>query len=151
MAKGADVNAVGKTAGITPLHDAAHGGHTAIIKALLAKGAEVDRPLSPEATVSGTALHSAAGGGHVQVVRRLLDGGARVSAPTSGVGFTPLHYAAMRGKLPVVRLLVERGARKSELILGGAYAARSPEVGAWIERYSDGWSKMHFACDGRAG
>jgi ankyrin repeat protein len=55
-----------------PINQAAHGGHTAIIRLLLAAGAKVDAPEDE----GQTALMIAAREGHMDVVRLLLEAGA---------------------------------------------------------------------------
>ena len=63
----------------SPLIRAAHNGHTATVKALLAAGAD------PAALDAGdnTPLHWAAMRGHVEAVRALVAAGAPVGAPNA--------------------------------------------------------------------
>ncbi|GAP83288.1 putative ankyrin repeat domain-containing protein 29-like [Rosellinia necatrix] len=85
---------------------AAIGGHTAIIKLLLEKGADID--LSHR--YSGTPLCIAAENGHVAVVKLLLKRGARIDLGDK-FGDTPLYVAAKNGHAAVVKLLLKKGAR----------------------------------------
>jgi ankyrin repeat protein len=78
---------------------AAKSGHLSLVKALIARGASVER---------GDPLRAAASGDHLEVVKVLLEAGARVT-PRRG-GWTPLHVAAERGSVDLCRLLLERGA-----------------------------------------
>jgi hypothetical protein len=73
-------------AGQSPLHLAAAGNHVAAIRALAARGAELDAWGGPE----GTPLHTAAAAGHLAAVRALLEAGADPdaagSSATTGAG-----------------------------------------------------------------
>ena len=72
--QGAEVNLVARNANIhvTPLHSAASGGHSAIVKLLLEHGAD------PNAAQDGgfTPLHSAAQNDDRESVEALLEAGA---------------------------------------------------------------------------
>ena len=63
----------------TPLHEAAHRGHEAMVGLLLEHAAD----FSARDRVDFTPLHEAAFGGHAAVVRRLLDKGADIESKTS--------------------------------------------------------------------
>lgn len=111
------------------IHAAAlHGEHEAV-RALIARGARIDLPVTaalgrvedarrllPDADAESRhlALTLAADSGHVDIVRFLLDAGEDPNRynPVGGHSHTtPLHQAAGAGHADVVRLLVERGAR----------------------------------------
>jgi len=90
--------------GCTPLAMAAQLGDVAIVKALLDRGAEVDRQL-----VSGrTALFVAAQHGNVGVMELLLDAGAKLDSKDLWNAETPLHFACKSGQTDAVRLLLDR-------------------------------------------
>jgi ankyrin repeat protein len=76
-------------AGVTPLHQAAAGGHRDVAELLLANHAEVD---AMDDQLS-TPLHWAARRGHKEVVELLLAHNAAVNAKNN-LGMTPLHLAA---------------------------------------------------------
>lgn len=71
--KGADVNAKGADDGLTPLMLAAQNGHAEVVKALLARDADV----SAKSNDNGTALSRAEQGSHAEVVKLLKAAGAR--------------------------------------------------------------------------
>ncbi|XP_078659165.1 uncharacterized protein LOC144904237 isoform X44 [Branchiostoma floridae x Branchiostoma belcheri] len=91
--------------GFTPLHIAAHYGHTNVGTLLLNRGANVNF-----AARNGiTPLHVAAKWGRVNMVTLLMDRGGAIDSKTRD-GLTPLHCAARSGHDQVVDLLLERGA-----------------------------------------
>jgi ankyrin repeat protein len=88
---------------VTPLHSAAAGGHTRIVKLLLKHSAD------PNARQQGdfTPLHAAAQNGEPDMIRVLLFHGADAEARTSE-GKTPIDYASQGRKTQAVKLLKER-------------------------------------------
>jgi ankyrin repeat protein len=100
--KGVDVNAKSQI-GRTPLMIAAgtHGA-SAVVKALLAKGAQTDT-----ADVQGiTPLIAASTANDPDSVRALLDRGANANAQYTAPVATPLMSAAANGSAEIVRLLL---------------------------------------------
>lgn len=98
------------SSGATALIVAAQNGHDRVVRALLAKGADINAATSGEASTSGrTALHFAAQEGRADVVVTLLFHGAAIDAKT-GNGYTPLILAAESGETAIIRTLVEKGA-----------------------------------------
>ncbi|MCC6232489.1 MAG: ankyrin repeat domain-containing protein [Verrucomicrobiales bacterium] len=93
--------------GRTPLFQAASKGQLAVVKALIAWGADVN---SNRSTSRETALHAAAGEGHKAVVEALLEARANPNA-RSAQDRTPLSAAAGRGYAAVVESLLARGAQ----------------------------------------
>jgi uncharacterized protein len=89
----------------TPLMMASLRGNTEAMRALLAKGAQVDR-------AGWTPLHYAASGPSSAAVRLLLDLGAPVNGRAPN-GNTPLMQAARFGAEDSVSLLLARGADRS--------------------------------------
>jgi len=88
---------------VMPLHSAAAGGHTKIVRLLLASGAD------PNARQQGdfTPLHAAAQNGDLEMMHLLLVDGADAEARTTE-GKTPIDYAGASGKPQAVKLLKER-------------------------------------------
>lgn len=105
LKQGADVNTQNH-AGFTPLHAAASAGHEAVVRVLLAKGAQIN---VADHIIGVTPLHGAASAGHEAVVRLLSEKGATLSGVAKVLG-TPLHGAARKGHEAVVRLLLMKGA-----------------------------------------
>lgn len=94
--------------GWTPLHLAAHFGHTTAARLLLDSGADVHAWSKND--LANQPLHaSAAGQAPVELLALLLDAGADVNAREHG-GFTPIQQCAENGDLAAVQLLLARGA-----------------------------------------
>ncbi|XP_043088851.1 transient receptor potential cation channel, subfamily N, member 1 isoform X3 [Puntigrus tetrazona] len=103
--QGGPVTLNNKANGLCPLHLAAAGGHTEVVKVLLDSGASV----TEEDTSGYTPLHLAALSGHENVVRLLLNSpGVQADAETNIQGSSPLHLAAQSGHTAVVGLLLSR-------------------------------------------
>jgi ankyrin repeat protein len=91
--------------GRAPLAVAAAGGHAAVVRLLLARGADA----SARDEDADTAVKHAATGGHVDALDALLAAGASPS-PADDDGWTPLHWAALCGHTDVLRALLAAGA-----------------------------------------
>src|ERR1043166_2911552 len=98
------------------LWDAAKRGDVDTVKALLAKGAEVNA----KTEYGATALHFAADKGHLEVVRVLLKNKADVNAKDTFYSAKPLDWAIMRSRVDVARELVEAGADGADAALRNA-------------------------------
>jgi uncharacterized protein len=85
---------------VTPLHSAAAGKHTAIVKLLLEHDAD------PNALQEGgfTPLHAATQNGDMQIIHTLLFHGADTDIKSAN-GKSPLDYARESGDLETVELL----------------------------------------------
>ena len=100
------------------LLEAARRGDAAAVRALLAKGADVNA-----APGDGmTALHGAAERGQQNVVTLLLGAGAQASAVTRLGGYQPLHLAARGGHADVVTALLAANAEATAPTTTGATA-----------------------------
>lgn len=114
LAQGADPNIshdalTGPSSYHSPLQCAAKEGKTALVTALLEKGARVnDAPINAK---GATALQFAAIRGDFKMLKELLDAGADINAPPSKWdGRTAIEGAAEWGRLYMVSLLMEAGA-----------------------------------------
>jgi len=86
--------------------DAARKGDAARVRALLARGVDVNAAWRYETT----ALLMAARRGSAEVVRILLDNGARTDVKDTFYGMTPVSSAAGEGHVEIVKMLLEKGA-----------------------------------------
>ncbi|MBG7619846.1 ankyrin repeat domain-containing protein [Herbaspirillum sp. AP02] len=91
------------TNGDTPLMLASFYGNIPVVKLLLAREVEVNRP-------GWTALHYAAINGSSEIVKLLLDASAYVDAESPDDKMTPVMLAAMRGRVAAVEVLRDNGA-----------------------------------------
>lgn len=88
--------------GDTALMLACYKGNLPAVEALLAKGAEVNRP-------GWAPLHYAAAAGHNKIVQLLLDRAAYIDAESPNKT-TPIMMAARGGHIMTVKLLLDEGA-----------------------------------------
>jgi ankyrin repeat protein len=86
----------------SPLMLASLQGALTLVKALIARGADVNKP-------GWAPLHYAATNGHLEVMQLLLDESAYIDAASPN-GSTPLMMAAQYGSDTAVKLLLEAGA-----------------------------------------
>jgi len=91
------------TNGDTPLMLASFYGNAPVVKLLLAREVEVNRP-------GWTALHYAAINGSSEIVKLLLDASAYVDCESPDDNMTPVMLAAMRGRVAAVEVLRDNGA-----------------------------------------
>lgn len=102
---GADVNAMSRKSGMTPLHLAAAKGLYGVVQILLENKAEVDVQNSK----GDIPLHLAVINDHFDVVQIFLERGVNIDVKTCD-NFTSLHIAAEKGYEKVVELLLQRKA-----------------------------------------
>jgi len=123
---GADPDISGGLVDETPLKMAATYGYEAIVKLLIAAGAEVDAPDN-----SGvTALGIAAGRAHSGTVKILLAAGADINA-TDVYGRTVLYLTMERGDPEIVTMLLAAGAQVNAATEDGS----TPLMGATQDGY----------------
>ena len=105
----ADVKATTRIGSYTPLELASRTGSPAVVKALLAAGADPNRPDASGAT----ALHLAASAGNPEAVSALLEKGANPNAREKEWGQTPLFFAAENNRAAAIKALLAKGADPS--------------------------------------
>jgi ankyrin repeat protein len=113
---GANPNAA-QTNGLTPLMTAARTGNLNVVKALLARGANVN---APTVATHETALMWAVGEGHREIVRALVENGADVH-PRAQQAFSPLMAAADNGDIETAKILLAAGAQVNEIASDGTH------------------------------
>ncbi|CAN0045900.1 unnamed protein product, partial [Ascophyllum nodosum] len=113
---GAEVDAADNF-GKTPLVIAVEKEKLALVDALVAGGADVNRrnvvddmaPLDVAASIGNLEVLKALLGGHVDVLKALIRHGVDVNA-SNAKGHSPLYEAAARNRVAAIRALVEAGA-----------------------------------------
>ncbi len=101
---------------------AARKGDVEAVKALLAKGADVNA----KTEYGATALSLAADKGHVEVVKILLASKADVNMKDTFYNATPLTWAIGKNHVAIVQLIVEAGAKDLDAAL--LYAVKGGNV-----------------------
>lgn len=95
---------------------AARKGDAQAVRALLAKGAEVNA----KTRYGATALTYAADRGYLEITKILVEHGAVVNAKDTFYGAPPLTWAAYNGHVEVVKYLLEKGAEgKDDVLMAG--------------------------------
>ena len=125
----------------SPVADAAMRGDVAVVRELLAGGADVNAAQGD----GMTALHWAAEHGDAELARMLLHAGAAVAPATRIGSYAPLHIAARNGHTSMAVLLLEAGGDATAAAPGtgttplhlAAVAGAAELVGALIERGAD--------------
>ncbi|MDB5754515.1 MAG: hypothetical protein JWR56_943 [Massilia sp.] len=121
--------------GNTALMMASFKHNVPLVKAMLAKGAIVNRP-------GYTALHFSAASGDDEITKILLDHHAYIDAEAAAK-YTPLMIAAREGQESTVRLLLQEGAdaalKNSESLNAAQIAERAdkPLIAAAIKAHLD--------------
>ena len=99
--------------GLNALHLTSGRGHNAVVKELIAAGANINA--SAASRKGWTALQAAARGGHIDVVNTLIDAGANVNSPHSYYDdgwrcMSALQVAVAGGHADVAEKVLEAGA-----------------------------------------
>lgn len=135
----------------SPLRNAAARGHLAIVKLLLAYGADPKQP-EPGIAPRGHALYSAVYHRHLEVARVLLEHGAPASAPVESSA-DALSIALSHKDEPMVELLCSYGAARSVDLLGhdgdvrtaAAVFAANPKMADDVDGFNSAAGNGHEA------
>lgn len=107
------------------LWDATRKGDAAAVKALIARGADVNARWR----YNQTPLFKASERGHTEVVKVLLDAGADVNVRDTFYSATPLTWAIDKDHVEVVRVLIDKGVPgKEDVLLAGARSGNGEYV-----------------------
>ncbi|XP_049331691.1 transient receptor potential cation channel, subfamily N, member 1 [Astyanax mexicanus] len=130
-----------KANGSCPLHLAAAGGHTEVVKVLLEAGASA----AEEDSEGMTAVHLAARSGHTHILE-VLKASVPLKIISSKTGLTALHVAASFGQVDFVREILTRvsAAIRSELPAGSAGISRDGTLKHQLHTES-GYTPLHLA------
>ncbi len=127
--------------GETALMLVAHAGELELVRLLVERGAEPNRP-------GWTALHYAASAGHAPIVRYLIEQNAYIDAQSPN-RTTPLMMAARHKQIDAMRLLLELGADPSAVNEAGLRAADyleragEPEQAKWLRERADEYVRKY--------
>jgi ankyrin repeat protein len=138
--RGTDVDAAGPE-GTTALMFAALHGETALVRALVARGAQVNK-------TDWAPLHFAAANGHSEIVRFLLEEHAYIDAESPN-RTTPLMMATRQGHPTTVRLLVAEGADPTIRNQAGLTAADYARAGGdtrlaeWLTQQAEAFRRRY--------
>eukprot|EP01125_Pyxidicula_operculata_P012370 TRINITY_DN4061_c0_g1_i1.p1 TRINITY_DN4061_c0_g1~~TRINITY_DN4061_c0_g1_i1.p1 ORF type:complete len:1793 (+),score=446.36 TRINITY_DN4061_c0_g1_i1:61-5439(+) len=112
---GADIHHVCHC-GWTPLHWAAAGGHTDVVKLLIANGAQANQTTKDKNGVEvDLPTHIAFANNYSDTVKSLVELGANLETTTPQLNQTNLHLAALVGNLQLVKYLVEEKGLKQQI------------------------------------
>ncbi|KAL8783040.1 MAG: hypothetical protein Q9213_004937 [Squamulea squamosa] len=140
----------------SPLHIAVEHGSIDIVKLLVARGFDIEAPLSSDSNLNDTPLHKAAVKGSIDILAYLVSKGADIEARRKDQK-TPLILAASKGTLETVQYLLERGVRVNSVDASGytalhwATITTRPDVlrlllvfqADIMARSATGWTALH--------
>jgi uncharacterized protein len=130
--------------GETPLMVAARTGKSAVVKALVARGANVN---AQESWHGQTALMWAAAENHPDTIKTLVEVGANLTGRTAG-GFTPLLFAVREGKLDATRALLDLGADPNDQLRPTKPAPPARMVGSGVTAGNNAGNSLRPSTDG---
>ena len=121
---GANVRATTRLGAYTPLYLAAKGGHSGVVAALLAAGADA------KATTSNgtTPLMIAAAAGDTRTITSLVENGADINAKDGAKGETPLMFAAAFNRTDAGLAVSVLYRTESRAVRYGAYTQTCPSI-----------------------
>ncbi len=94
--------------GTTALHYCCLNGNVEMVNMLLAKGADIEKPL--EASTGNQPIHMACFNGHLEVVKIIFEKkGSSALKSQNKDGITPLRFAAGWGHIDIVTFLLSKG------------------------------------------
>ena len=121
---------------------AAKRGDVTVVKALLARGVDVNSA----SKYGATALSFACDRGHLEVAKVLMDAGANVNVKDSFYKATPLSWAAGGKHGQIVKLLLEHDAAGADEALRTAASSGSVDVARAVLQSGKAKAEMVAAC-----
>jgi ankyrin repeat protein len=145
---GANVRAMTRLGGFTPLHLASQSGSAALIEAIAKAGGSV----TARTSTGVTPLMLAASSGSVEAVKALINAGADVNAIENAQGESALMFAAVADRAEAVKALLAAGAKvaaSTKIVdLGALTAAPGEEA---LQQAQRGGNQGGQAGGGRGG
>ncbi|XP_016365820.1 serine/threonine-protein phosphatase 6 regulatory ankyrin repeat subunit C-like [Sinocyclocheilus rhinocerous] len=140
--QGGPVTLNNKANGLCPLHLAAAGGHTEVVKVLLDAGASV----TEEDAEGMTAIHLAAKNGHTHILE-VLKGSVSLKIQSSKTGLTALHVAACFGQVDFVREILTKvpATIRSEFPTNSSSSSGKDDVKRQQPLAESGYTPLHLA------
>ncbi|XP_073678272.1 transient receptor potential cation channel, subfamily N, member 1 [Garra rufa] len=140
--QGGAVTLNNKANGLCPLHLAAAGGHTEVVKVLLEAGASV----TEEDAEGMTAIHLAAKNGHTHILE-VLKGSVSLKIQSSKTGLTALHVAACFGQVDFVREILTKvpATIRSEFPTNSGSSSGKDDVKRQPPLAESGYTPLHLA------
>jgi hypothetical protein len=99
-------------------------GDLVLVKALLAKGADVNA----KSPYGSTPLFFACDRGHTEIVKLLIEKGADVNVEDTFYHATALTWATMNKRLDTIKLLLDHGAKSAADVLQGGVQSANPQI-----------------------
>lgn len=103
---------------------AARAGDATQIKALLAKGAD----LNAKSPYGATPIFFAAGNGHLEAVKALVEKGAEINVQDTFYKMTPVGYAASKKHNEIVGYLFSKGATGADQLLAMSVQQKNADL-----------------------
>jgi hypothetical protein len=99
-------------------------GDLVLVKALLAKGADVNA----KSPYGSTPLFFACDRGHTEIAKLLIEKGADLNVEDTFYHATALTWATMNKRLDTIKLLLDNGAKSASIVLQAGVQSANPQI-----------------------